>query len=280
MSYYTSLSGLRGAQADLSAISNNVANVGTYGFKRSRVEFGDIMPPSPLSAGLGVRVRGVNQQFTQGGVEASTRDLDIAINGAGFFMSRSAADDGRTVFTRDGSLGFNADRYLTDSNNGFVQVLPVDSSGRVTSTNISSAQSLQLPETSGVPRPTTVLEMTTTLPRTTDKPAERSHYSASNPYAFNRADPFSYNFTQSTTVYDDAGTALPATLYFTAVESTLDGDSADRWEVHAFVGDTDALATPMSMTFNPAGALISPSGAFSLDTVLPTGATAPLNMDV
>ena len=44
MSFYTSLSGLRGAQTDLSTISNNIANVGSIGFKRSRAQFGDIMP--------------------------------------------------------------------------------------------------------------------------------------------------------------------------------------------------------------------------------------------
>ena len=46
MSFYTSLSGLRGAQTDLSTISNNIANVGSIGFKRSRAQFGDIMPAS------------------------------------------------------------------------------------------------------------------------------------------------------------------------------------------------------------------------------------------
>jgi flagellar hook protein FlgE len=48
MSFYTSLTGLNGAQADIAAISNNVANVGTTGFKLSRAQFGDIFATSPL----------------------------------------------------------------------------------------------------------------------------------------------------------------------------------------------------------------------------------------
>ncbi|MEL0042567.1 MAG: flagellar basal body protein [Candidatus Puniceispirillum sp.] len=48
MSFYTALTGLNGSQADISATSNNIANVGTTGFKRSRAEFGDIFATSPL----------------------------------------------------------------------------------------------------------------------------------------------------------------------------------------------------------------------------------------
>ena len=48
MSFYTALTGLNGASADISATSNNIANVGTTGFKRSRAEFGDIFATSPL----------------------------------------------------------------------------------------------------------------------------------------------------------------------------------------------------------------------------------------
>ena len=94
MSFYTSLSGLRGAQTDLSTISNNIANVGSYGFKRSRAEFGDIMPASSKTAGQGVRLKGIQQQFTQGGFEASARELDLAISGSGFFVTRNSLEGG------------------------------------------------------------------------------------------------------------------------------------------------------------------------------------------
>jgi flagellar hook protein FlgE len=73
MSFYTSLSGLKGAQTDLSVTSNNIANVGSVGFKKSRAQFGDIVPPSRTTAGQGTRLKKIEQQFSQGGFETSSR---------------------------------------------------------------------------------------------------------------------------------------------------------------------------------------------------------------
>ena len=71
MSFYTALTGLNGSQADISATSNNIANVATTGYKRSKAEFGDIFATSPLqnsssSIGSGTILKGIKQQFTQG----------------------------------------------------------------------------------------------------------------------------------------------------------------------------------------------------------------------
>ena len=96
MSFYTSLSGLKAAQTDLGAISNNLANVGSTGFKKSRAQFGDLFASSPtqstkMIAGQGVRLNGVVQQFTQGTLESSDKTLDLAIAGEGFFVTKGAA---------------------------------------------------------------------------------------------------------------------------------------------------------------------------------------------
>jgi len=147
MSFYTSLSGLKAAQTELSVTANNIANVGSMGFKRSRAEFGDIKPPSSTTAGIGTRLKSITQQFTQGNFEASSRELDLAINGAGFFVTRDSTTSGDTFLTRNGSLSVSSDRYLIDSNRNYVQVLPVDASGNPTATDLSSATSLQLPAT-------------------------------------------------------------------------------------------------------------------------------------
>ena len=154
MSFYTSLSGLRGAQTDLSTISNNIANVGSIGFKRSRAQFGDIMPASSTTAGQGTRLKGIEQEFTQGGFDTSARDLDLAISGTGFFVTRDALTGGTTYFSRNGSLSVDGQRYLTDSNGGYIQVLPVDAEGNVTATGLDASRNIQLPLTSGTPRQT------------------------------------------------------------------------------------------------------------------------------
>jgi flagellar hook protein FlgE len=148
MSFYTSLSGLRAAQTDLSVTSNNIANVGSVGFKRSRASFGDIMPASSSTAGLGTRLKGIEQVFSQGNFESSSRELDLAINGSGFFVTRQAGSSGDTMFTRDGSLKINTDNFLVDSTGAFLQALPVDADGNATATDLASATSIQIPTAS------------------------------------------------------------------------------------------------------------------------------------
>ena len=278
MSFYTSLSGLRGAQTDLSTISNNIANVGSIGFKRSRAQFGDIMPASTTTAGQGTRLRGIEQQFTQGGFETSARDLDLAIGGSGFFVTRDALTGGTTYFSRNGSLSVDGQRYLVDSNGGFVQVLPVDAEGNITANGLEAARNIQLPLTSGTPRATSLIDLAVSLPTTADKPALRAVYNPAQPYVFDRLDPNSYNYSQQQTVYDSEGNAQSATLYFVRTGSLAAGDATDTWDVHMFVGNEEASSvtgsatpTPLELRFDAAGALTSPTELDQLQQRLPVG---------
>ena len=90
MSFYTALTGLNGSSADISATSNNIANVGTTGFKRSRVEFGDIFATSPLhnaSSSIGactIRNR-INQLFTQVVISVSKDAVGVSVSFRCFF---------------------------------------------------------------------------------------------------------------------------------------------------------------------------------------------------
>lgn len=283
MSFYTSLSGLRGAQTDLSTISNNIANVGSIGFKKSRAQFGDIMPASATTAGQGTRLRGIEQQFTQGGFETSARDLDLAIGGSGFFVTRDALAGGTTYFSRNGSLSVDGQRYLVDSNGGYVQVLPVDTEGNTTANGLDAARNIQLPLTSGTPRATTLVDLAVSLPTTADKPALRAVYNPTQPYVFDRLDPNSYNYSQQQTVYDSEGNAQSATLYFVRTGSIAAGDATDTWDVHMFVGNEEASSatgsatpTPLELRFDATGALTSPTSSTSFSSVFPSGASAPL----
>src|SRR5437870_4466896 len=187
MSFYTSLSGLKGAQSDLSVISNNIANVGSIGFKKSRAEFGDLISASPLQsgtvAGQGTRLKSISQQFTQGGFQTSDRALDLAISGQGFFVTRTGS---QMSFTRNGAFSIDDERNLVDSNGAMVQVLPVDSSGTLSATGISSAANLQIPATAGQPIATSKVDLSATLPADADLPSKRSNYTTQLPYAFDR----------------------------------------------------------------------------------------------
>jgi flagellar hook protein FlgE len=284
MSFYTSLSGLKGAQTELGTVSNNIANVGSYGFKKSRAQFGDIVAASRGTPGQGTRLKSIEQQFNQGGFEATSKELDLAIAGNGFFVTRDGLTGGTTTFTRNGAFTIDADRYLVDSNGGYVQTLPVDVEGNVTSTGLSSARNLQLPLTSGTPRATSLMELSIGFPSNADVPSDRAVYS-STPWAFDRMDPNSYNQSTQTVVYDSAGKAMPATLYFVRTQSTATGDPTNTWDTYLFVGSEQASAdpasatpTPLELEFDAAGALVSPTGPASFGAVSPAGSSAPLGL--
>ncbi|HKR18109.1 flagellar hook-basal body complex protein [Rhizorhapis sp.] len=148
MSFYISLSGLKAAQSDLTTISNNVANVSSTAFKKSRAAFGDIFSSSALQtsgtvAGQGVRLNGLTQQFTQGTLETTDKTLDLAITGEGFFTV--ATESGQIGYTRNGAFSLNEDRYIVDTTGSRIQALPVDASGTVTSTAAADLTDVQVP---------------------------------------------------------------------------------------------------------------------------------------
>lgn len=151
MSFYIALSGLKAAQSDLSVISNNVANVNSTAFKKSRAVFGDIFAAAPMQtttqvAGQGTRISGIQQQFTQGTVESTDKTLDLAITGESFFTVRTAPPTSQISYTRNGAFSLDDQRYVTDTTGARLQVLPVDANGVPTSTDASSLQDLQIPQ--------------------------------------------------------------------------------------------------------------------------------------
>lgn len=149
MSFYTSLSGLKAAQTDLAVISNNVANSGSVGFKKSRATFGELFSAAPsqstkMIAGQGTRLNGIKQQFTQGTLESTDKTLDLGISGEGMFMVESRT--GEITYTRNGSFGIENDRKVTDTLGNVLQLLPVDATtGSVTSTDPADATDFTLP---------------------------------------------------------------------------------------------------------------------------------------
>ena len=152
MSFYTSLSGLKAAQTDLATISNNVANVGSAGFKKSRAVFGDLFASSPtqttkMIAGQGTRLNGITQQFTQGTLEATDKTLDLAIAGEGMFVVRGDPPRSEVSYTRNGAFQVDVNRRVVDTIGASLQLLPVDATGNVTGTTLGDCFDLVLPST-------------------------------------------------------------------------------------------------------------------------------------
>lgn len=134
-SLWISKTGLEAQQTQMDVISNNLANVSTTGFKRSRAVFEDLLyqnlrqpgaqssqqtqVPSGLQIGTGVRPIASERIHTQGNLQATSNELDVAIQGAGFFQV--LLPDGSTGYTRDGSLQRDNQGQLVTSSGYVVQ---------------------------------------------------------------------------------------------------------------------------------------------------------------
>ncbi len=286
MSFFTSLSGLQAAQTDMSTISHNLANVQTNGFKKSVTQFSDViastanMNPSQM-VGSGVVVKAVRQQFGQGGFTQSSSALDVAISGDGFFIVKGDEKSGNGVaYTRNGSFQVDADRYVVDAQGNKLQVYPVDGSGAVVATGLSSTVSLRLPQTSGTPQATENVKLGLNLNAGSAIPSDNPKFDDTE-YKFDRFDPNTYNQSVQTTVYDANGNALTLTNYFVRETKPTDGDATSTWKVYSFVGDQQLNAgddpntiQQIELKFDSTGKLAEPTAPITFMGFLAPGATS------
>jgi flagellar basal-body rod protein FlgG len=131
-SLWTSKTGMEAQQNQLDAISHNLANVSTNGYKKSHVVFEDLMYqnirqagsnsseqtilPTGYQVGLGARAVATSRTFSQGNLQQSTNALDVAIKGNGFFEIQMP--DGTSGYTRDGSFQLSSEGQIV-TNNGY-----------------------------------------------------------------------------------------------------------------------------------------------------------------
>ena len=241
MAFQTGLSGLSAASRSLDVIGNNIANANTTGMKSSRAEFADVVASSigtggGGNAGLGVAVETVSQQFTQGNITITGNDLDVAINGGGFFQLQMP--DGTAAYSRAGE--FKLDNLGNIVTNGGAKVMGFKTSltGVPTST---TAVPLQLPTSAPIPASPTSsitaefnLDARAPIASTVVPPTPRATYGT------------------ALTAYDSQGVPLPVNLYFTKVTPAVAG--TDQWDVY----DSLAGASVGSMVFDATGKLTSP----------------------
>jgi flagellar hook protein FlgE len=131
-SLFAGVSGLRNHQFRMDVIGNNIANVNTVSFKSGRVTFkegfaqllqGASRPPgdqggvNPVQIGLGSQIGSVDQLFTQGNVETTGVNTDLAIQGDAFFVVRKG---GETYYTRSGNFQIDAEGRMVSPTNGFI----------------------------------------------------------------------------------------------------------------------------------------------------------------
>jgi flagellar hook protein FlgE len=131
--FNTAVTGLKASTTMLDVAGNNIANSSTAGFKSSRTEFGDIYATAVVGAGSsnvagsGVTVTDIAQDFKAGTIEFTNNNLDLAINGSGFFQ----LDDGQggVTYTRAGAFELNKDGFIVSKNGKFLQGYGLDADG-------------------------------------------------------------------------------------------------------------------------------------------------------
>ncbi|PVV19583.1 MAG: flagellar hook protein FlgE [gamma proteobacterium symbiont of Ctena orbiculata] len=273
MAFRIALSGLDAASTDLDVTGHNIANASTVGFKESRAEFADIYANSISDVsssvpGRGVRVTRVAQQFAQGSTEFTSNNLDLAINGEGFFVMEDTAGD--TTYTRAGAFSVDRDGNVVDHTGARVQIFPrIGTTGTLFNTGDTS--DLNLPVVSGTPQATSDIDANLNLSAAEQPPVVTLDPTAAT-FTF-PPDPQSYNHSTATTIYDSLGTAHTTTMFYSKVAD-------NQWNVFTFVdgvnvtvggnafadvqfttagaldtgvGDVDALGNVAIDTFNPGG---------------------------
>lgn len=127
---YTAATGMNSMQHQIDVTSNNIANVNSTGFKQDRAEFQDLMyetlnytagqtsqnttNPTGIDVGLGVRISGIQKNFTEGDLKLTSNPLDIAIEGKGFFQI--TLPNGETAYSRNGTFKLNDEGTIVNGN--------------------------------------------------------------------------------------------------------------------------------------------------------------------
>lgn len=261
MNFQQGLSGLNASSKNLEVIGNNIANANTYGAKSSRAEFADMYATSVNglmtgNIGIGVRLADVAQQFSQGSITTTSNPLDIAINGAGFFMVQDtgsdAGADALPLYTRNGQFKLDKEGFVVTTDGAKLLGYALDGVGQI---DRSTLAPLQLP--TGLIAPA----MSTGVSAEVNLDARGEVMTAD----FDPALPSTYNHATSMTVYDDAGEAVEVSYYF---RKTQEGNPAadpvtnDEWEVYA-TADGATLIDAQPLTFD-AGGNVTGTPRFSL----------------
>ena len=255
MSFNIATSGLNAITEQLNAISNNIANSGTVGFKSGRAEFSSLYAESQP---LGVGVSGVTQSITRGGNISTTGNaLDLAISDSGFFMVRDST--GTTAYTRAGYFGTDSSGNLINNLGMYLQGYPVNANGEI---EVGTIGNLTISSGSIPAKATDSLDFTANLDARAAEPETAP---------FNPKDSTSYNNTYTTQVFDSLGREHTLNQYFVKT-------GENTWQVHYYMDDVEIPDSSQAIEFTEQGVLKSPVGLTNLTTSI-SGA-ADLSIDL
>lgn len=237
---FTGVTGLLAFQRKLDVVANNISNVGTTGYRGSRVLFQDLFSQTiqgasaptgsfggtnPLQVGLGVQLGTIDVNHAQGSLTTTGIASDLAIQGSGMFILSDGLND---LYTRDGSFALNSDGFLIDPATGlFVQGFGVDANGNID--EISGIGNIQVPLGGQ-----SIVQATSlaTLVGNLDSGAAAGDV-----------------LSRTVTVYDSLGTPRDVTITFTKRAQVDDGGTLyNAWEFNVTFEGTDVTNVPAGNT--------------------------------
>ena len=249
MGFQHGLSGLNASSKNLDVIGHNIANANTTGFKASRAEFAEMVAASMGGGGgnygIGVEVAAVAQQFSQGNVNVTGNNLDVAINGNGFF--KVMQPDGTAAYTRAGNFKLDKDGDLVTNSGAQVMGFRVDPA---TGLSTSEAQPLSFP--TGAPIQAKQTESIKATLNLDARVVDATSVTPNTPRS---------TYGTSINVYDTQGVAIPINLYFVK-------NGSNNWDVYTTLDET------IQPTGSPVGSvLFDGSGVYD-------PANTPIDLDM
>ena len=248
MGFQQGLSGLNSSSKSLDTIGNNIANSGTVGFKNGSTQFADVFAASLSGAGsapvgIGAKVAGIVQQFSQGNISVTNNPLDTAINGGGFFQMDDGS--GGTVYSRNGQFQLDKDGFIVSAQG--LQLKGIAAVNGVIATG-SPATPLRLfdptQSLSGTPQATGASSAASGIQANVNLDS-RLAVPATVPFDY--GDPTSYNQSTATTIYDSLGNSHTYSMYFVKVAPATGVVAAENATAGTVQAATDlSLATEIA----------------------------------
>ncbi len=210
MSFSQALSGLNSQAQKLGTIGNNIANSQTVGFKSSNVQFADVFAGSKV--GLGTRVSSVLQNFNEGNVESTNRNLDLAIAGDGFFRFQDPS--GEVVYSRNGQLSMTAEGNLINAQGAQIMGFGLNAAGQV--------------QAGGQPVPLNVsaeeldASATTRVGTTINLDARKVAGDDLSIVESSNGEEIEYHYSNNFTVFDSLGNPRNVTIYYEKIDQEVD----------------------------------------------------------
>ncbi|MFC3285169.1 flagellar hook protein FlgE [Litchfieldella rifensis] len=244
MGFSQALSGLNAAASKLDVLGNNIANSQTVGFKGADMQFADVYAGAK---GLGTRVSATLQNFNAGNLEATSRNLDLAISGEGFYRFEQG---GEVVYSRNGQLSLTPGGDLINSQGARIMGYGLNAAGAVQTGG--QAQVLNVPADEMPASATTDVATTLNLDSREVVGDELSQVEVNNLGGGTQT--LDYHYSNNFTVYDSLGNPCNIAVYY---EKT----GANTWDAKAVMDGVydESTANDFTATFNQNGTLATPA---------------------